>query len=473
MERHKVESQRERRILIALVVSSEFLAQAERVLDLELIDSELFRVVADWCLNYHRSYGKAPVQHVEDMFHKWSEDNENTDLVDSVKDFLESLGEEYEKAPELNVPYLLDQLRDFLAKRAIIRTKETVDYALSHGDVSEAEAALSSYRKVEVGQGTGFCPLGDRGAWQEAFAEPAKPLIRYEGPSGQFFNAALTRDALVGIQAPEKMGKTYFAIEFAVKALRQRRKVAFFEVGDLSKNQVMKRFGVRWAQRPLWKRQCGRIKVPLKITLDEAADPEYTFEHETFTVWKPLTREAAWQGSQSFMRGCGISSSYLRVSVHPTASISVHGISGILDQWEQEHDWCPDVCVIDYPDILAPEDSKKQARDQVNDTWKAMRRLSQERHILIIAPTQANALSYNNAEGAKLQTMGNFSEDKRKLAHCTGMFALNQTWAEKEMGGMRLNWIVLREAPYNSNRPLYVGTCFALGRAMCCSSFGG
>ena len=69
MERHKVESQRERRILIALVVSSEFLAQAERVLDLELIDSELFRVVADWCLNYHRSYGKAPVQHVEDMFH--------------------------------------------------------------------------------------------------------------------------------------------------------------------------------------------------------------------------------------------------------------------------------------------------------------------------------------------------------------------------------------------------------------------
>jgi hypothetical protein len=235
----------------------------------------------------------------------------------------------------------------------------------------------------------------------------------------------------------------------------------------------MKRFGVRWAQRPLWKRQCGRIKVPLKITLDEAADPEYTFEHETFTVWKPLTREAAWQGSQSFMRGCGISSSYLRVSVHPTASISVHGISGILDQWEQEHDWCPDCVVIDYPDILAPEDSKKQARDQVNDTWKAMRRLSQERHILIIAPTQANALSYNNAEGAKLQTMGNFSEDKRKLAHCTGMFALNQTWAEKEMGGMRLNWIVLREAPYNSNRPLYVGTCFALGRAMCCSSFGG
>ena len=126
----------------------------------------------------------------------------------------------------------------------------------------------------------------------------------------------------------------------------------------------------------------------------------------------------------------------------------------------------PDVIVIDYADILAPEDPRQQPRDQVNETWKALRRLSQERHCLVIAPTQANAASYDKW----VQGMHNFSEDKRKLAHVTGMLGLNQTEEEKALHVMRLNWIVLRESPFNAQQCLWVGQCLEIGRAFYCAT---
>ena len=99
--------------------------------------------------------------------------------------------------------------------------------------------------------------------------------------------------------------------------------------------------------------------------------------------------------------------------------------------------------------------------------WKALRRLSQEKHCLVMAPTQADAASYD----AYTLTAKNFSEDKRKLGHVTGMLGLNQIEEEKVAGIMRLNWIVLREAPFSIDRFLYVGQCLPLARSFCCSYF--
>lgn len=473
MKRHKVDSQRERRILTALVVSPEFLSQAAPVINLDLVESELFRVVAKWCTDYYQQYGKAPGSHVEDMYHKWSEDNDNKDLVEAVKDFVEVLGTEYEKAPELNVPYLVDQLRDFLAKRNIIRLKETIEYSMSRGETPEAENAIIVYRKIEVGQGAGFNLLNDNSALKQAFASPSKPIICFDGDAGKFFNHALTRDALVGIQAPEKTGKTYWCIEFCVQALRQRRKVALFEVGDLSASQITKRFMMRWAQLPLWKNQVGDIPMPVAIEFDEALDIGYSFKTAMKHAPEVLNRKAAREGRDRFRRACGMADStkYIMTSIHASGTATIRDIESILDRWEQDHSFVPDVVVIDYPDILAPENPKvREPRDKVNDTWLAMRRLSQQRHVLVLAPTQTKAAVYGRDAGA-LQSMDDFSEDKRKYAHVTAMMGLNQTWGEKEIGGMRVNWLVVREAPFSQKKPLYVGTCFALGKTICCSSF--
>ena len=89
-----------------------------------------------------------------------------------------------------------------------------------------------------------------------------------------------------------------------------------------------------------------------------------------------------------------------------------------------------------------------------------MRRLSQERHCLVVTATQANAASYDK----KVLTMMNFSEDKRKMAHVTAMFGLNQTPDEKRQNLMRVGPIVIREGEFNSLNTVTVLQCLDIGR---------
>lgn len=470
MKRRKVDSQRERRMLIAMIASTPFLQRVAGTFDPALVDTPHFRQVAEWCLEYYRDHKKAPGSHIEDLFNGWEEDNENAELVDSVRDFLGGLSDEFDRGEELNVPFLVDECTKFITKRKLARLREALENTSKEG-MAEAEAAVLAYEKAMLDQAAvGINPTTDKKLWKEVFAAPANPIINFEGDAGLFFNSALTRDAVFTIQAPEKTGKTWWLIEFAFRGIRERRKVAFFQVGDQSKVQFHKRLGMRWADLPLWESQVGKVLIPEKVEFDEDEDSGYRIVCRSKKRDAVVGSHSVLRGIRRFRRANGWARGreYLKTSVHPMGSLNVRGIEDILDTWLNLEGFVPDVVIVDYADILAPEDSKRKYehdRNVVNDTWKALRRLSQKRHVLVITATQANATSYTHE--ATLQTMKSFSEDKRKLAHITAMVALNQTPEEKEVLGMRLNWIVLREAPYSITRPLYVGTCFTLGRALC------
>jgi len=475
-------NQIERQLLIALITSRDFLSQAVPTLDVNLLPAGPFREVCGWCITYFKEYGKAPNRDIETVYHRWAESNEGPE-VEPIHDLLEGLSDEYDTKDPLNIPYLLDCLRSFLSKKNLQRLYESVETALGSGKPEEAERHVLEYKPVEMAGGFGLDPFRDGGSWERAFSDPAQPLMEFPEPAGRFLNPALTRDALVGIQAPEKRGKTWWCIEFVVRALRMRRKVAFFQVGDLSENQLLIRLGTYFTGRPSRQDLCGIVPFPLRLTegTEPARDTDEegengargqetvlpTVEVEDRNIKTPVTLPACRKALRRFSRGCGLNpkKSYLKISTHANSSINVLGICSILDRWEMVEGFIPDVVVIDYADILSPEDPTKQARDQVNDTWKALRRLSQDRHCLVLVPTQANAGSYET----ETQTMRNFSEDKRKLAHVTGMLGLNQSTREKEVGLMRLNWIVLRESPSSVGRCLWVGQCLNLGRAFCCA----
>lgn len=470
MKRQKVDSQTERMLLIGMVMSKEFLSQAAGVLDLDLIEASHFRQVASWCFNYFKEYKQAPKVHIENIFHAWVErGGEDNEQIKPIHDLLSSLSTQYDSEGDLNVPYLLDSLGKYISQKRLTRLRDNLEYSLSEGDIDSASQAISSYSTPKLGVGSGLDLLNDKAAWERAFIDATTPLIEMPGDAGRFFNPALTRDALIGIQSPEKRGKTWWCVEFTMRALRQRRKVALFEVGDLSESQILLRLGVRLTGRPLRKDLCGKIKIPKRIKIKGEDREKYAVvKYVVRNIPRPVTKNMCIRSSKRFLKACRIPSKipHLMVSVHSTDTINVRGITGILDLWKVEKDFTPDVIIIDYADILAPENPREQSRDRVNDTWKALRRLSQERHALVISPTQATRGSYDS----KFQTMAHASEDKRKLAHVTGMFGLNQEEEEKNRSVMRLNWVVLRESPFQSYRPLYVGSCFSLGKAMCCAS---
>jgi hypothetical protein len=73
--------------------------------------------------------------------------------------------------------------------------------------------------------------------------------------------------------------------------------------------------------------------------------------------------------------------------------------------------------IIDYADILAPDVdcTRLDKLEQTNRNWQRMRRLSQERHCLVITATQAAATAYDKDS----MTLKDFSDNKKKYAHVT------------------------------------------------------
>jgi spore coat polysaccharide biosynthesis protein SpsF (cytidylyltransferase family) len=53
-------------------------------------------------------------------------------------------------------------------------------------------------------------------------------------------------------------------------------------------------------------------------------------------------------------------------------------------------DFVPNVIVVDYADILAPENLKLEGREKHDETWKMLKNLASSRNCLVITATQSN-----------------------------------------------------------------------------------
>lgn len=297
---------------------------------------------------------------------------------------------------------------------------------------------------------------------------------------------------------------TWWLNEIAIRAAKARCNVALFQIGDMSEEQVKVRLSVRLAGKSNLNKFVGEQEIPIPdcqknqegschkcphrskpilpewklggvqaayqsgtrkehVPCSECAKEHFfkgSIWYKKIVVEKPLTWRESWKINNRFLGR--IKGRDFRLHVSPSNQISVSGIKGVLDNWEMFDGFIPDVIVIDYADNLAPENAREEPRHQVNRTWKMLRGLSQERHCLVVTATQAAGRSYKKTS----IEMEDYSEDKRKYAHVTGMFSLNQTPEEKRMGIMRIGPIVVREDEFFIEDEVKVAQSLRTGRPL-------
>jgi hypothetical protein len=289
-------------------------------------------------------------------------------------------------------------------------------------------------------------------------------LFSYPGDGASFWAGQLQRDCFVAILAPEKTGKSMDLVDIAVRAAKARRRVAYFEAGDMTEKQVCRRFAARISRHP---RRIRNMSFPCEMPYPDAIRvvrtnnvAEAEVRYRTLPFAEPLSeaniRELLTKFRKKEVRS---NDEYIRLSCHSTGTLTVKKIESIIQGWIVEG-WVPDVVIIDYADIIAAPShaTKMDERGQINATWLQMRALSQSLHCLLVTATQADADSY----GRDLITRKNFSGDKRKLAHVTAMMGINMTAEEKRKGITRRNWIVLREGAYSPDEVIHVAGCLAV-----------
>lgn len=508
----------ERRIIIGLIVSTEFTQKVRPTWNDQFIQSSAAKRLAGWCIEYFDEYEKAPYRHIEDIYiEKLRTTSIPKDLAEEIEeDILPDLNEEYEEGGPFNVDYLYKQTKKYFHERRLILHNEEIESLVAEGNLEEADTVAESYKAETEIEEEGLDLSSDRALveMENAFNQNLQHVVTYPGALGEMWNDQFVRGGFIAFLGPEKRGKTFRLMDVAMRAVTQKANVAFFQAGDMTEAQQLKRIGVYLCKKSDKQKYCGDVFLPIKDCLlsqiDQCDSPEresnvgplehlhkpddkdvrlmrkrITFEElkkarekdkeyipchncEKWkfngSIWlKPHRTGAPLQGTEASEALRLFFKKYKRkfkLSTHVSGSLTIKEMRAILDHWEKQDGFVPDLVAVDYADLL--EDPTKEFRHKQNQIWSGLRGIPQDRHCLLITATQADADSYTKES----LRMSNFSEDKRKLAHVTAMYGLNQDPddREKKMGLLRINEIVVREDEFSSKNEVFVMQKLQIGR---------
>lgn len=507
----------ERQIVIGLIVSGEFTRRIRSIFEIKFLESASAQKLSTWALEYFDKYNEAPGLNIEQIyFDKLKAGDLEKDLAEDLEDTLADLSEEYEES--FNLKYILDRTERHFQERHLQIHSDEVKSLLDSGDpdsIAEADRLSASYTPItfDISDDLDMSDPSVLDRVRGIFSEASEPVLEYPGALGAFWNEQMVRGGFIGILAREKLGKTFLLLDMAIRGTRQRSKVAFFQAGDMTESQQLKRTASYLAKKPTSKKYCGKIYIPvvdcvknqldtcdkeeresdfgpfdgdtqkelrneitlakLKTALED--NPKYEpcrnckeFKHrywgapwiKEIQVDEPVDLNETLKLFEEFFIN---KKRRLRISTHANGTLSMEKIDTILDRWEKDDGFIADIILIDYADLLVTEKTK-EFRHQQNQIWKDGRRLSQERNTLVIMPTQADAQSYKQ----RSLKLSNFSEDKRKYAHVTAMYGLNQDKEsisrEKKIGLLRINELVVREGDFDSASQVTVLQNLNIGR---------
>lgn len=504
----------ERRIVTGIIVSADFVRRVRAFWNDAYIGSPELRRVARWGLDHFEKYGKPLDSDLQTLFYeKLKTENIPKDEADFIEQILTKIGEEYGRGDQFNASYLYDKTAEYLRSRELEQTIERISDHTERGQLDKAEAALREFkpqsyvtsRGLDVGSEAGLTRLA------AAFDTVSIPVVTYPGDLGDLLNLHLVRGGFVAFLANEKRGKTFYLIDLSVRALRQRSNVAFFQAGDMTESQFLRRLAIHIAHRSddpkycveHWRpvgdcvlnqydkcnrsdRNCDfgvrdddmglfyshRSEHENKEQLVDLADDNPTYQpcksktcrERRPTVWlqkepavEPLTgRSAARHVGRFFDKY----KRRFRLVTYPSGSLTAAEMESCLDEWERQDDFVPDLIVVDYADLMTA--SVGEFRHRQDAIWMGLRGTSQKRHALLATATQADAAALKQIR----LNATNFSEDKRKLAHVTAMFGMHQApdGREKALGLMRFNAIVAREGAFSTDEEVVVLQDISSGR---------
>lgn len=500
MKRKQIDGSLSRRILQAAIWNDGYLKLVSEIYRDGSMSDTSADALMRWCIQHYKEYMRAPGKAVEDLFDfdmvSGPQKKELTSLVQSI------IEEHDEPHADLNIKYLMKRSAELFRRNRLKKTRDLIDAGLEDGNIDVAENAVDAHRSTEIEVTTPPIDLYvEEEALKEAFEAAQDPLFEFPGPLGDLINDEFMRGNFLAFMGPEKRGKTWWLQEIGFQAYKQRRNVAFFGAGDMSARQMRMRGAIRLCGKSHKERYCGELLIPvldckrnrtgdcprsknrssIYVEDEDGEETELTWEEapEDYSpcarcrrnknfegaVWykkrnpvKPLTRRQAIRASRRFQ--FAVRGVRHLTECYPNDSLSAVDIETRLDSWEYRYGFVPDVVIVDYADILAPIDRSMQYRHQQNQTWQRLRSIGQKRDCLVVTATQADAGSY----GKGRLGLSNFSDDKRKYGHVTGMLALNQTEQEKIAGLMRLGWLVRREDDFAVSREVHVLQCPQIGR---------
>lgn len=416
----------ERKMIINMIVSDQFCKNIIPLIDPKFLEPYA-RAVSSWIIEYYNQFKKAPNKDIKSLYIS-KKKTLDEDLSESISLFLSSLSKEYEDIEINNIDYELTNAEKFLALRSLEFTKNAIEDALNENNVIKGEQAISSFKRVAQPIGQGVSVLRDTEKVIDAFDESEDYLFSFPGAFGKVAGT-FNRGDFLSFLAPMKRGKTWYLLFTAGTAVYFHLKVAFFSF-EMTEKQMIRRTYRHFVRQP---KKDMEIEIPY---FEKVGDKYKIKTKKEFKKGIDISKVKKFQKlfKSKFRQG------NMKLISIPSHSATVEDIDCILDNLAFYENYIPDVVIIDYADLIAPPKGTKEYRHQLNHIWMNLRRIAQERNILMVTASQTNKKTFK-----KDVDEDDAAEDQRKIAHITSGLALNASNIEKEHGIMRIKQVVVRE----------------------------
>ena len=506
----------ERKMIVGLIVSTEYLQRMRQFWKYEIIESQELRTISKWCWDHFEKYGTAPDSDIESIFvyHRDS-GHISADQSELISKILSRASADFGRGEKFGVTYLYDQTVEYFKKREIIRHTEKVQDLIDSGRVLEAEKLQKNFQAstFEISSGVSVGSELYSNMLMEVFNKKTQNVLSFPGDFGKLVNEHMVRSGFVAFMGAEKRGKTFLLLEMALRAVMQNKSnVAFFAAGDMTEKQIAKRISTyltlsnenekyckeHWAPRGdcvlnqlnLCK-QTGRASkfgVYSGLSLDSWNEDKQRYEeydnlvhlaknnknykncngigceHRKGTVWLSLEEE-----HQALNADLAINASkkffdeykrILRIKSYGTGTLTTAEMNRQLNEWEKEDGFVPEIVICDYADIMSADE--QDFRHRQNQIWMGLRGIGIVRDCLVITATQADAESYK----LNKLNLSNFSNDKRKYSHVTAMWSLNgdPKGREKKLGILRIGELLVREGEFDPEGEVCILQDLSIGR---------
>jgi hypothetical protein len=493
LRRRQVNIDIEKKIITGLIVSSDYCREIFPMLRVEYFQADYSKRIAKWVLAYFTKYKEAPSAHIQDIFLVERERLGEGEIT-LISTFLDELSAKYAEGgaeETFNVQWLVDRTIVYFKEKALLMTAEAVTNLVGAGKVDQAEKQMQEYRKVAKSISTWIDPF-DRPyvekVFQSKFEENEEDrtdfLFRFPGKLG-WMMGGFERGWLISFLGPMKRGKSFFLQELAFQAFINKLNVVFIslEMGaeglasriykrvsalspaagdviyptfDCEKNQrgtctkpqrtnrhiIYRADGGREPFRPgMQYKPCTACRARGNESRPSSL-PTDVFDFIP-APWFEVVKKDKFSFQKVNKKLTTLTSTYgnrLRIKAYPAYSANLSTVMHDIDHLEYTDGFVPDIIVHDYMDISAPEDSRTEGRDRIDQTWKMAKNIAATRHCLFATASQANRMSMERRDVRQIDV----AEDIRKLAHVDAMFSLNQTPWEKRQGFMRIGTMAHR-----------------------------
>lgn len=480
MQVNRLDLNREKRVLVNLILNTDFCRAVLPVIDVEYFNAQYARTLIEWVQVYYESYSIAPKGQINEMFEEYGT-HLDTDIHQQIGKMLQHLSDVSDTQVH-NIQYLIDSADDLFREKHIELQNKASQQCLESNDLVGAEKALEKHYVGVEGNSHDFIAFNDdkfmRSVVRDMIMQqdPDNAFFTFSGRLGEFLGP-IDRGWFVAFLAPAKRGKTTYMVDAAIDAVRQRKNTIILSL-EMPEKQLMQRYALSitgckpeteeyTSLSPIMdctlnqEDECDlaeRVGVGM-VDVDDEGNPMWE-ENEgwevctvcrgkpTFrpTSWKiPITRALVNEGDylkkiKKFNKFFG---KYGRIVHMPSKTVTVQDIRAEVSRLEYDQNFIPDIVVLDYADLIKPNNGGEK-RHQLDDIWEYLRGWGQENSVTIISASQTNRVS---ADAEYLKDT-HVAEDYSKIAKLDLGIGLCQTDKLKERGVMNINIVAHRHKGY-------------------------